>query len=241
MTEESTQEGAPSLPPADLGHAGGAPDAGASSPPISTAGEHAGAEERSGPSSDQVAREFAASGEEHAGGEDGEGGRGDARRRKRRRSKRGGGEGVATAPAAANQGRAPREREPRQTAEDHLDRDAEHLAREARSVPHPRVRPLAVVSREVRRLIAPHDGRDLREARRALVMLKAKLAWLAGREVGRERTAFVRVRDAVFKSVDSLVKNREQVDPRQTRNFLDHLDAFVGYHRFHSDDRRRDG
>lgn len=124
--------------------------------------------------------------------------------------------------------------------EDSIDQEAEQLARDARSVPHARMRPIAECSRQVRRLMASRSARDHREARRALVMLKSRVAYLAGREIGRERGAMNRIRDMVFKNVDQLVRNKDDVDRGALRNFLDHLDAFIGYHRFQSDDRRRD-
>lgn len=128
----------------------------------------------------------------------------------------------------------------RQWVEDQIDHDAEALAREARTVPVARVRAFALLAQEIRRLAASGDPRDAREARRALVLLKSKVAYLAGREQGRERNALVRVREFVFRGVDQVVRNREVPDFAQLMNFLDQLEAFVGYHRFHGDDRRRD-
>ncbi len=128
----------------------------------------------------------------------------------------------------------------RQFVEDQIDHDAEALAREARTVPVSRVRAFALLAQEIRRLAASGDPRDAREARRALVLLKSKVAYLAGREQGREKNALVKVRDFVFRGVDQVVRNRDVPDLAQLMNFLDQLEAFVGYHRFHGDDRRRD-
>jgi CRISPR type III-A-associated protein Csm2 len=155
---------------------------------------------------------------------------GDDRKKKKRRRKKATGGDRPPQPAAGG----------RQFIEDQIDRDAEHLAREARSVPASRLRPLGVLAQEVRRMMASGDPRDSREARRALVLLKSKVAYLAGREQGRERSAFIKVRDVVFRGIDSMLRNRETPDPAQLRNFLDHIEAFVGYHRFHTDERRRD-
>lgn len=150
-------------------------------------------------------------------------------RRKRRRPK--------ARKAAESSGAAPRGRT---FVEDEIDRTAQRLAREARVLPNSRLRLLGIAAQEIRRLAASGDPRDAREARRALVLLKSKVAFLAGREQGRERTAFQKVRDMVFKGVDEVTRNRGAPDPMQLRNFLDQLEAFVGYHRFYSDDRRRD-
>jgi CRISPR type III-A-associated protein Csm2 len=124
--------------------------------------------------------------------------------------------------------------------EDQIDREAEHLAREARTIPASRLRPMGIMAQEVRRMAASGEPGDSREARRALVLMKSKIAYLAGREQGRERSAFVKVREFVFRGVDSMVRNRDTPDPKQLRNFLDQVEAFVGYHRFHTDERRRD-
>jgi CRISPR/Cas system CSM-associated protein Csm2 small subunit len=124
--------------------------------------------------------------------------------------------------------------------EDRIDLDAEHLARETRVIAVDRVRPLALMTANVRRLLASPDAHDRREARRVLVLFKSRIAFLAGREFGRERNAFVRVRDFVLQGIEAVTRDREQLDPLQVRNFLDHVDAYVGYHRFHADDRRRD-
>lgn len=165
-------------------------------------------------------------------------------KKKRRRKKKPAGAGGPDAPGGGS-GRGPGPSHPaggrgRSFVEDQIDRDAEKLAREARTIPSARLRPLGIIAQEVRRMAASGDPRDAREARRALVLMKSKVAFLAGREQGRERSAFVKVRDTVFSGVDALTRQRETPDPLQLRNFLDHLEAFVGYHRFHSDDRRRD-
>ena len=128
----------------------------------------------------------------------------------------------------------------RQFVEDQIDREAEHLARDARTIPTSRLRPMGIMAQEVRRMAASGEPGDAREARRALVLMKSKIAYLAGREQGRERSAFLKVRDFVFRGVDGMVRNRDTPDPKQLRNFLDQVEAFVGYHRFHTDERRRD-
>lgn len=124
--------------------------------------------------------------------------------------------------------------------EDRIDVDAEQLARETRYVPANRIRPLASMTTNVRRLLASFDPHDRREARRSLVLFKSRIAYLAGRESGRERNAFARVREFVLRGIEQVTRDREHLDPLQVRNFLDHVDAYVGYHRFHCDDRRRD-
>ncbi|MBI4879522.1 MAG: type III-A CRISPR-associated protein Csm2 [Planctomycetes bacterium] len=154
---------------------------------------------------------------------------GDRRRKKRRHKK---GPETRPAPAPVSSGR--------QLVEDQIDRDADHLAREARYIPTSRLRPLGVVSQEIRRMAASGDPRDAREVRRALVLMKSKMAYLAGREQGRERGAFIKVREMVSRGIDTVLRNRETPDPAQLRNFLDHVEAFIGYHRFHTDERRRD-
>ncbi len=152
------------------------------------------------------------------------------RRRKKRRHKKGPEMRPALAPVSSG----------RQLVEDQIDRDADHLAREARYVPASRLRPLGVVSQEIRRMAASGDPRDAREVRRALVLMKSKVAYLAGREQGRERGAFIKVREMVFRGIDTVLRNKETPDPAQLRNFLDQVEAFLGYHRFHTDERRRD-
>ncbi|MFG0318010.1 MAG: type III-A CRISPR-associated protein Csm2 [Planctomycetota bacterium JB042] len=160
------------------------------------------------------------------------------RKKKRRRKKKPAGAEGGQAPDG---GGGPAPRKPgRSFVEDQIDRDAEKLAREARTIPSSRLRPIGIMAQEVRRMAASGSPGDAREARRALVLMKSKIAFLAGREQGRERSAFVKVRDTIFSGVDALTRQRETPDPMQLRNFLDHLEAFVGYHRFHSDDRRRD-
>ncbi len=160
------------------------------------------------------------------------------KKKKRRRKKKPAG---AEGGAAPDGGGGPAPRKPgRSFVEDQIDRDAEKLAREARTIPSARLRPIGIMAQEVRRMAASGSPGDAREARRALVLMKSKIAFLAGREQGRERSAFVKVRDTIFSGVDALTRQRETPDPMQLRNFLDHLEAFVGYHRFHSDDRRRD-
>ncbi|MFH0946527.1 MAG: type III-A CRISPR-associated protein Csm2 [Planctomycetota bacterium] len=155
------------------------------------------------------------------------------RPKKRRRKKAGPGTGPApAAPVVAHGGR--------QFVEDQIDREAERLARDARTIPTSRLRPLGIMAQEVRRMAASGDPGDAREARRALVLMKSKIAYLAGREQGRERSAFLKVREFVFRGVDGMVRNRDTPDPKQLRNFLDQVEAFVGYHRFHTDERRRD-
>ena len=127
-----------------------------------------------------------------------------------------------------------------QFIEDRIDREADHLARDARTVPSSRLRPLGILAQEVRRMAASGDPLDAREARRALVLMKSRVAYLAGREQGRERSALIKVRDFIFKGVEIVTRNHDVLDPQQLRNFLDHIEAFVGYHRFHADERRRD-
>lgn len=191
-----------------------------------------------------------------AGGEGG-------RRKKRRRGRGRGGEGAA--PHAGGQGHgqhapqgqhaqhgahgghdrghggpAREGQQGRSYVEDRLDKDAEQLARDARTVPFSRLRPLGILAQEVRRMVATGDARDAREARRALVLLKSRVAYLAGRESGKERSALVKVREFVFRGVDHVTRNQDAPDPQQLRNFLDGIEALVGYHRFHADDRRRD-
>lgn len=166
--------------------------------------------------------------------------------RGRRRKKRGGGSGApqqgggAPAPGGQGHGHGHGGQGGRSFVEDQIDREAEHLARDARTIPTNRVRPLGILAQEVRRLAASGDPRDAREARRALVLLKSKVAFLAGREIGRERRAFAKVREFVFRGVDGTTRNRETPDAQQLRNFLDQLEAFVAYHRYHCDERRRD-
>jgi CRISPR/Cas system CSM-associated protein Csm2 small subunit len=109
-----------------------------------------------------------------------------------------------------------------------------------RYIPASRVRPLATMTANVRRLLASVDPHDRREARRSLILFKARVAFLAGRESGRERNAFTRVREFVMRGIEQVTRDREHLDPLQVRNFLDHVDAYVGYHRFHCDERRRD-
>jgi CRISPR/Cas system CSM-associated protein Csm2 small subunit len=166
--------------------------------------------------------------------ERGERGRGE----KRRRGKGGGGQERGERPDRQDRQERP-ERQARYV-EDRIDVDAEVLARETKAIPPARIRPLAEMTGQIRRLLATGDAQQRREARRALVLFKSRVAFLAGRETGRERNAFVRVRDLFARGIDSLVRDREQVDVQQTRNFLDLVDAYVGYHRFHGDDRRRD-
>jgi len=156
---------------------------------------------------------------------------------KRRRKKRS--PGGAPRPARPHPAGAERHSQ-RGFVEDRIDRDAEHLAREARTVASSRIRPLGILTQEVRRLVASGDPRDAREARRALVLMKSRMAYLAGREHGRERSALVKVREFIFNGVDVVVRNHDAPDPAQLRNFLDQVEAFIGYHRFHADDRRRD-
>lgn len=171
----------------------------------------------------------------HEGGESPRPERGE-RRRKKGRGKGGGAPGGPPhgGGPAHGHGGGPR------YVEDRIDIDAEHLARETRYVPASRVRPLATMTANVRRLLASFDPHDRREARRALVLFKARIAYLAGRESGRERSAFARVREFVMRGIEQVTRDREHLDPLQVRNFLDHVDAYVGYHRFHCDDRRRD-
>lgn len=154
----------------------------------------------------------------------------------------GGGQGGGRNAGASGRGGARGNASPggRRSADDSVDADAEHLARDARTVAHNRIRPIAECSRQVRRLMATRRDRDEKEARRALVMLKSKVAYLAGREVGRERSALNKVRESIFKSVDRVVRNKDDLDHGALRSFLDQLDAFVGYHRYVSDERRRD-
>lgn len=175
-----------------------------------------------------------ASEKEGGGAEGGEGGRKKRRRKKKPATAHAGGGGGGGGGGGAPHGGG------RTFVEDQIDRDADHLARDARSIPSSRLRPLAIMAQEVRRMMASGEPIDAREARRALILMKSKIAYLAGREQGRERSAFVKVRDVVFRGVDTITRNRETPDPLQLRNFLDHVEAFVGYHRFHSDDRRRD-
>lgn len=175
------------------------------------------------------------------------------RRKKRRRGRGRGGEGAPPHERSGGQGHAPhaghaphgggQNREGpqgRSYVEDRLDKDAEQLARDARTVPFSRLRPLGILAQEVRRMVATGDSRDAREARRALVLLKSRVAYLAGRESGKERSALVKVREFVFRGVDHVTRNQDAPDPQQLRNFLDGIEALVGYHRFHADDRRRD-
>ncbi|MBL8768839.1 MAG: type III-A CRISPR-associated protein Csm2 [Planctomycetes bacterium] len=175
------------------------------------------------------------------------------RRKKRRRGRGRGGEGAPPHERSGGQGHAPhaghaphgggQNREGpqgRSYVEDRLDKDAEQLARDARTVPFSRLRPLGILAQEVRRMVATGDPRDAREARRALVLLKSRVAYLAGRESGKERSALVKVREFVFRGVDHVTRNQDAPDPQQLRNFLDGIEALVGYHRFHADDRRRD-
>lgn len=199
-----------------------------------------------------------------------EGGAEGGRRKKRRRGRGRGGEGGGRGgegggPHAGDSGHAQQHggqpqqrghgahgggaREPREAreapharsyVEDRLDKDAEQLARDARTVPFSRLRPLGILAQEVRRMVATGDPRDAREARRALVLLKSRVAYLAGRETGKERSALVKVREFVFRGVDHVTRNQDAPDPQQLRNFLDGIEALVGYHRFHADDRRRD-
>lgn len=188
-------------------------------------------------------------GETQGGGTEG------GRRKKRRRGRGRGGEGAAPhaggpsnaahgggQPHGGHHAGSPGREAPqgRSYVEDRLDKDAEQLARDARSVPFSRLRPLGILAQEVRRMVATGDARDAREARRALVLLKSRVAYLAGRESGKERSALVKVREFVFRGVDHVTRNQDAPDPQQLRNFLDGIEALVGYHRFHADDRRRD-
>jgi CRISPR type III-A-associated protein Csm2 len=186
---------------------------------------------------------------EHAKGEPGKGGREGGR--KRRRGPKGGGGGGGggpnnprgpSGPHGGGQGghAAHGGHHGHRYVEDRIDIDAEQLARESRSIPFAKLRPVVLLTHQVRRLLTSSDPHDRREARRALVLFKSKIAYLAGRESGRERNAFVRIRDFLMKGIDQVTHDRETLDPQQARNFLDNVDAFVGYHRFHSDDRRRD-
>jgi CRISPR/Cas system CSM-associated protein Csm2 small subunit len=212
-------------PPAAGGESGAVPAA-----PVSEGGES------------QAEGGAPSEGGEHAAGPGGEGapggGRGERRRKKGRgeRGKGGPGGGPPRGQGGPPHGGHPGPR----YVEDRIDLDAEHLARESRAISTDRVRPLALMTANVRRLLASPDAHDRREARRVLVLFKSRIAFLAGREFGRERNAFVRVRDFVLHGIEAVTRDREQLDPLQVRNFLDHVDAFVGYHRFHSDDRRRD-
>ena len=169
----------------------------------------------------------------------------DAKPKKKRRRKKkspGGGDGGGHGggPGGGQGGGRPSPPRGRSFVEDQIDRDAEKLARDARTISSARLRPIGIMAQEIRRMAASGDPRDAREARRALVLMKSKVAFLAGREQGRERSAFGKLRDQIFSSVDALTRQRETPDPLQLRNFLDHLEAFVGYHRYHADDRRRE-
>ncbi len=184
-----------------------------------------------------------AGGDAAAGGE--QQGRGERRRKGKRDRGKGGGHGPG---GQGGPGRPQNQGHPRdgghggghRYVEDRIDIDAEQLARETRYITADRIRPIAFLTAQVRRLLGSPDSHDRREARRCLVLFKSRVAFMAGRETGRERSGFVKIRDFMLRGIEQVTRDRETLDPLQVRNFLDQVDAYVGYHRFHCDDRRRD-